>query len=235
MEEEPASKKAKVDDAMTLTYFPVMAKGLGPAIVAEMSGLPWRGNNDTGFETTKWGPLKQSGKCPFGQLPLLEVNGFNIGQSTAIVNYIGKMAGTEGSGAEFAMSQMLLAEGEDIYALMGKRQPTINAGYHQRGKTGPEENKVFWEETIPAEMEKLETLLKSTSGDNFTSSGTSVGELYLFAMLYQCKLLKSGFLDATPALLKFYNTVSALPGVAKVLAGKSSIGELKQYFVLPTN
>ena len=36
-----------------------------------------------------------------------------------IVNYIGKKAGTAGKDdAEFALSQMLLAEGEDLYRLV---------------------------------------------------------------------------------------------------------------------
>ena len=39
----------------------------------------------------------------------------------AIVNYIGKKAGTEGKdAANFALSQMLLAETEDLYAGMQK-------------------------------------------------------------------------------------------------------------------
>ena len=31
-------------------YFPIYAKGLGPAIVAEMSGLPWEGPGSLGWQ-----------------------------------------------------------------------------------------------------------------------------------------------------------------------------------------
>ncbi len=61
---------------------------------------------------------------PFGQLPILEADGLTIGQSTAIANYVARRAGKalEGeSDAEFAMSQMLMAEGEDLYAAMQAR------------------------------------------------------------------------------------------------------------------
>merc|ERR1719242_1255081 len=99
----------------------------------------------------------------------------NVGQSIAIVNCIGRLAGTEGKDdTEYAMSQML--------------QPTIFAKYGDKGKQGPAENATFWAETAPAEMAKLEKLLAKGSGDTFTSSGTTVGELYLFAMLHQMKL-----------------------------------------------
>ena len=58
---------------MEFRYFTVMAKGLGPVLALQFSGLEWKGNKDTGFDASKhWGELKKSGKCPFGQLPLLE-------------------------------------------------------------------------------------------------------------------------------------------------------------------
>jgi len=236
MATEPPAKKARVEGNMTLTYFPLFAKGLAPALCAELSGVSWKGNKDTGFEMAKWDELKATGKAPFGQLPLLEVNGMNIGQSLAIVNYIGRVSGLEGKDdAEFATSQMLLAEGEDLYTLMQKHQPTIMAGYGQRGKLGPEENKVFWDSTVPAEMAKLEKLLGTTAGDSFTSTGTTVGELYLFAMMHQMKLCSPDFLKGTPGLLKFYEATLALPAVKKVLDGESAMGELKAYFISPTN
>ena len=34
----------------TLLYFPVMAKGLGPVLVAEFSGLPWQGPHGVQFD-----------------------------------------------------------------------------------------------------------------------------------------------------------------------------------------
>merc|ERR1712232_1162672 len=74
-------------------------------------------------------------------------------------------------------------------------------------------------------------LIGSTPGDGFTSSKTTIGELYLFAMLHQLVLVSKDFLDATPALHKFYSETSALPGVAKVLAGQSAMGGMEQYFI----
>ena len=102
-----------------LRYFPLLAKGAGPALVAEHSGLPWAGSGSLGFSIEReWPALKPS--APFGQLPLLTVlddrgegRSFTIAQSTAIINSIARLAGTQGtSEADVAMSQQLLAEGE---------------------------------------------------------------------------------------------------------------------------
>lgn len=47
-----------VGAGLRLYYFPLLAKGLGPAIVAEMSGLPWQGPKDLGFTRDDWPKLK---------------------------------------------------------------------------------------------------------------------------------------------------------------------------------
>jgi len=167
-------------------------------------------------------------KPPFGQLPILETGGLVIGQAAAICNYIGKVSGTEGKdAAEYAMSQMLLAEGEDLYNMMQKYQPTTFV------KSKSEDNAKFWADLVPAEMKKVEALLITTPGDGFTNSGTTIGEIYLFAMLHQMNLIKPGFLKlaGTLGVQKFYESTDALAAVQKVLKGESAIGALGQYFI----
>ena len=52
--------------------FTSIHQGLGPALVAEMSGLPWKGPKDLGFTKDQWyNEFKESGRPPFKQLPLL--------------------------------------------------------------------------------------------------------------------------------------------------------------------
>mmetsp|Transcript_29806 Transcript_29806/g.48647 ORF Transcript_29806/g.48647 Transcript_29806/m.48647 type:complete len:233 (-) Transcript_29806:65-763(-) len=227
-----------MSEPMRLTYFPVMAHGLAPALVCEMSGLPWVGPRDTGFTRESWPALKATGKCPFGQLPLLEVDGMNIGQMTAIVNYIGKKAGTEGTGFDFVMSQQLLAEAEDLYNSLQKFQPTWNVALGEQAKDGlsikgtAEQYAKFWKEYVPTQLDKLNSLLAGKS--RFTSTGRTVGEIVLWAILHQMKLCKPEMYDATPDLAKFYTEIEAEPGVQKVVSGKSSFGEWQtQYFVNP--
>merc|ERR1712187_859615 len=120
------------------------------------------------------------------------------GQSIAICNYIGKVGDIEGANAdEFAMSQMLLAEGEDLYNMMQKYQPTKFV------ESKSEDNKKFWSEVAPGEIKKLEGLFGKAPGDGSTSSKKTVGELYVFAMLYQMVLVSPECLADSPGIRKF--------------------------------
>eukprot|EP00435_Cladocopium_sp_Y103_P069742 s234_g33.t2 len=228
---------AMAQEPMKLYYFPLMAKGLGPALVAELSGLPWLGPKDLGFTRDDWPKLKESGKCAFGQLPLLETSSIRISQCIAIVNYIGKISGLEGASMEdFAMSQSLLAEGEDLYAAMQKFQPTYTVKLGTLARDGmtlkgdAATNEKFWQEWVPNQMQKLDALLKE---EKFTSSGKTVGELYLWSMLHQMKLCRPSLFEKTPQLERFYGRLEKDPKVQKVVSGSSSFGELQQYFVNP--
>jgi len=235
-------------DLGTLTYFPLYAKGLAPTLVAEHSGLPYKGNRDTGFTMEQWGALKNKNKAPFGQLPILDTGSFVVGQTTAICNYIGRAAGTDGADVnDYTMSQMLMAEGEDLYNLMQKYQPTIFV------KEKEEDNRKFWTEVVPGHMKKLEALMPRSGGGKaagcfvailpcvplrggatgagFTSTSTSPGELLLFSILYQMNLVNSGFMRRTPRLESWFQNVQAMPATARVLAGESAMGKLQPYFI----
>ena len=63
-----------------------------------------------------------------------------IAQTVAITNYIAKKAGSvlEGkSRKDFAMSQMLISEGEDIYNLAQKQCPTLFVSLEKKGGLEP--------------------------------------------------------------------------------------------------
>ena len=232
----PPSKRSKTasktaskpkTDPFTLRYFPLMAKGLGPALVAEFSGLPWIGSKDAGYKRDDWEALKPT--TPFGQLPLLTTaEGVYIAQTTAIINFIGKTARTEGEGHDFAVSQMLLAEAEDIYALMQKFVPTTFV----KSKGSVADYDAFWSTKLPMHLEKLEKLCQSNA---FTTTGETPGELYLFSALHQALLVRPELLAAPkgkqPAgLAAWYAVLKADERTQKVLSGASSMGDLAQYF-----
>ena len=108
---------------LELTYFPVMARGLGLALVAEHSGVSWKGTKDLGFSFEEWVKLKPT--CPFGQLPICKVDDKIISQTSAILNVFARKGGTEREGHEFAMSQMLMAEAQDLYAYLDACVPSM--------------------------------------------------------------------------------------------------------------
>lgn len=224
-------KRAK-RGAFELRYFPVMAKGLGPTLVAEYSGLSWRGNKDLGF-IARGGPPGNNfndikDKTPFGQLPLLTTaDGSMVAQTTAIINYIAMIAGTEGDGLAFGVSQMLIAEAEDIYAMLIRNVPTIVAPLNQGIKGDKAAYDLFWSEKLPPHLANLEKLCAAGTGFH----ATSPGGLYLFSILYQCTLVVPAVLAGNKALSSWFTKTLNDPRTAKVLAGESSMGAWKQYFI----
>merc|ERR1711920_629985 len=120
-----------------------------------------------------------------------------------------------------------MGEGEDLYNGLGKNQTTMFVKEYGGGKNTKEAAQKWWAESVPEHMQNLEKIITSTEGPGFTKSGTTVGEVYLFAMLHQMKLVKGGVLDGTKGLLAWYDATKAHPSVAKVL----DADEYKQYFM----
>jgi len=210
-----------------LTYFPVMAKGLQLALIAEHSGLDWEGQTKgRGEGPEDWPQLKV--QCPFGQMPFLVTpEGLSIGQSTAIANYMGRKADSLGkTDAEYAVSQMCMAEGEDLFGLLGSAK--LQFWQTPENRLPAEEVEKFWIEHFPRHFACLEKLCTASAG--FTSTGTTVGEIYLFGVLLQIGLMRSECLAPFAALKKWFDTLAADPKTKKVMDGSSAIGTLNQYF-----
>mmetsp|Transcript_8570 Transcript_8570/g.9724 ORF Transcript_8570/g.9724 Transcript_8570/m.9724 type:complete len:278 (+) Transcript_8570:25-858(+) len=225
----------KGEGPFTLTYFAVMAKGLGPALVAAFSGLDWRGNRDTGFTGAQWAEMKKSGVTIFGQLPLLKTaEGLRVNQTTAILQYIGRKAGMQGATMEdYAMSLMLMAEGEDIYSVLQKYVPTQFVGLGEGAKGDRAAYDAFWEKSLAPHLTNLENLLAAHSG-SFTSSNYTVGELYLWSMLHQACLVRGlELFESTPALGKWYAALLQHDTVRQVLSGDSPFGPIAPYYLSP--
>lgn len=220
--------------SLRLIYFDVMAKGLQVTMVAHHSGLSWEGKPE-GF-AWRDGPnaMKPKGVAPFGQLPLLFVGGDDtapVAQATAIAAVIGKLAGTDGAENtnDFAMSSMLVAEAEDIYAALQRGQPTLYAKLGSGVKT-EQTHEELWTTSLPHHLECLEKLCDENG--RFTSTGVTCGEMFLWGVLHQVVLLAKAFaFEGRPKLAAYYERIAAMERTVEVLEGKSPAGSMAQYFV----
>lgn len=201
------SGKTVSDAPLKFTYFPLFAKGPAVALALEMSGLKWEGAFPEDWKTMK-------AKTPFGALPTLEVPGFGLmAQEAAILNFVGReapaMAGS--TKKDFAISQQLLCEGEDIYRALQTKQDTIVA----KNKVSQEVNDVFWgpaDPTVPNGAFSINMFLtileefyqKSGSGSGkFTTSGRTVGECKIWCIFQILSMIKGDVLDKYPGLAEF--------------------------------
>ena len=200
------------------SYFPLTARGLSLLLALEEHKVRYTPHVVTFDE---WPAVKASGISPFGQLPLLETQDAGaVTQSQAILRYVGGKADALGKDvAEKARHDMVVGIADDLFSDLVKAQPTVVAK-----DKAPAEVRKLWKETIPGRLALVEKFLGNK--DRFTKAGNTVGELHLFAMLYQLKeeTKQDTVLDATPNLLAFYKRVRALPAVQTVLKGKSAFG-----------
>ncbi len=189
-----ATMPADAPPSLRLCYFDVMAKGLQVWMVANHSGLKWQGKPE-GF-SWRDGPNAMKPSAPFGQMPLLFVGGEDkppVAQATAIASVIGKLANTDGGSDinDYAMSNMLLAQAEDMYNALQKGQPTLYAKIGSGIKTDATHAEL-WEVTLPHHLDCLEKLCDANAG-NFTSTGNTIGEMFLWGVIHQVVLLDEAF------------------------------------------
>mmetsp|Transcript_69967 Transcript_69967/g.163697 ORF Transcript_69967/g.163697 Transcript_69967/m.163697 type:complete len:244 (-) Transcript_69967:49-780(-) len=221
-----------------LHYFNVFAKGPAIALALHHGGLDWEG-----VFPSNWKDFKPT--TPFGELPILEVQGKMIGHEFAILSYLAKCSPALGGAndEEFLISLQIASQAEDIYQKLGKYQNTIGL----KDKCSAEDLRAFWEDTDTAKhnreygihaylqyLEKFYIKIAGKGGNTgkFTTSGVSVGECKLFTMLHCLALIKPTVLTPYPGLQNFYNRFKALQKTQDILEkGGRFPGPFKQYFI----
>ena len=134
------------------------------------------------------------------------------------------------SDKDFAMSQMLLGEGEDLYLLMEKYNPSFRQKLGDHLKGNVEDYNTWWNVTLKEHLQSLEALaLEDTAG--FTTTGITVGEIHLWSLLHQIKLVKPSAFDGFTKVAAFYARLEKRDEFQRVLKGESTFGEFRQYFL----
>lgn len=196
----------------TLYYWPILARNVGCELVAAEAGITIT------REEPKWPDFKP--QTHFGQLPVLALGELKVSQSLAIVRVLARRGGIAGdTDADFASSEMLIQEGEDIYLLVAKAM--YGPGYPASrpaafvalfAPDGP----------IARQLSFLEAMVNPA--DNFTSTGRTAGEAAIMGTLIILTTLEpaESLFGCTPRLRAFYSKREA--------AAKATLAGLKPYF-----
>lgn len=225
-------------DLLRFTYFPLWAKGPGPALALEHSGLRWRGE-----WPAEWALLKSN--TAWSKLPLLEVptgsdgSPLAIGHELAILSWIARsVPSMRGSPRDIAASDQLMCECEDIYAKLTKYQPTTRIP----NKVPSAELAAFWkasdrtlhnrEQGLHCNLANLDAFAANYPDALYTQTGTSVGECKLFSTLHALVLIEPQVLRTHARLEAFYEGFAAHEATKSILGtGGNMPGVFEQYFV----
>jgi len=137
-----------------LSYFDIRGRAEVCRLLFAAAGVPYEDNR---VERSRWPDLKAS--TPFGQMPVLEVDGIKLCQSKAIARYLAGEFGFAGETAlDRARVDMIVDCGEDVMI------PSVTF-FHEKDETKQAELKAkFEKETLPAALQLFEKLLKGNNG-----------------------------------------------------------------------
>ncbi|XP_049803743.1 glutathione S-transferase-like [Schistocerca nitens] len=137
-----------------LTYFALMGLGEPIRFLLSYGKMDFE---DIRYEFEQWPPVKTS--APYGTLPLLEIDGKKMHQSTAICRYLGKKLGLEGDNDwESAEIDMAVDTITDFRLKLSDYYREPDEPIKQKKKV------TVFNETLPFYLERLNEQVKENGG-----------------------------------------------------------------------
>ncbi len=193
--------------SVKLTYFDFHGgRGEDCRLALHIAGVDFHDNR---INPRDWSGLKPN--TPFGSLPVLAIDGQELGQSNAILGFIGRQHGLHPADPwEAARHEALLACAEDLRNIL---QPTLSLKDPDEKRAKRE---ALAQSKIPVWADRVEAQI--TAAPFLAGEKISVADLKLFVVL---RWIIGGTLDHIPAtafdghpkLRALYDAVAAHPGV----------------------
>ncbi|XP_063626255.1 glutathione S-transferase 2-like isoform X2 [Cydia splendana] len=185
-------------------YFPVKALGESVRLLLAYGGEDWKDNR---VSPEDWPNFKP--KTPFGQMPVMVVDGKQYAQSIPLSRYLGRKHGLAGSNIE----EDLLID-QNVEFLNDIRSKSAQVQYEPDAALKAKKHEDFSKNLYPGMLAKLDQILKENKGH------LALGKLtwgdFVFAGMYAYlkMMLQASDLDERfPAFKKLEQTVYSLPKV----------------------
>jgi glutathione S-transferase len=189
-----------------LTYFDIRGRAECIRLLLEEVGVVYE---DRRISEGQWQQLKP--RTPFGQVPLLRIEGLELAQTMAIVRHVSRRHGLTGE-----------SEGEQI-----RRDVAVEAirdADHQLGALvwtpGFEEDRVsIIEDQLPSHLVPLERFLAANPTKSLLWAGASLtfADLIAFDYLENAEALFPGALSKTERLAEFRQSMMQRPRIKAYL------------------
>lgn len=161
---------------------------------------------DCRVELDDWPTFKP--ECPFGQMPVLEINNVKYHQSLAIVRYLAKKCKLYGKDDEQALRIDIIADTfNDLRQKIGRYYYESDEKYKEQLKAP------LFSETIPFYLEKLDAIVKENNG-YFVDGELSYADLYFVSLLHYINFMIGGnLINNYPNLESLEKTVHNIPAI----------------------
>ncbi|XP_014214032.1 glutathione S-transferase-like [Copidosoma floridanum] len=159
----------------------------------------------------RWPELKKS--VPYGQLPVLEVDGQRVAQSNAIARYLARKYGLVGADEWEAMQCDVLVD-----SLGDLRQELLQFQKEEDLFKREEKKAKFAKETIPFFLNKFEQTVGKNNGYAVGSSTTWADFVFAVALENFEQMFGGGALESYPALRSLKQRVHGIPAIAEWIA-----------------
>ena len=193
--------------AYKLYYFNMKARAELARLIFAQAGVPYE---DVRIEFEKWPELKPT--MPFGQMPVLDVDGTRIANSMVIARYLAEEFGLAGSNL-LENSQLAAIAGaiNDLFEELAK------AHFEKDEEKKAELQKTFMEKTVPFVLAKFEALGSTNDSGYLWGNKLTWVDLAFFNWTEFMIPAIPALLDNYPSLKKLKETVETLPNIAKWL------------------
>mmetsp|Transcript_33941 Transcript_33941/g.44781 ORF Transcript_33941/g.44781 Transcript_33941/m.44781 type:complete len:204 (+) Transcript_33941:80-691(+) len=196
---------------LKLIYFNIAARAEPIRHALYIGGIEFE---DSRVSREEFSAMKPN--LPSGQLPVLEVDGFPLSQSHAILRYAGKLAGLYPEDPlEAAKTDAIMGLIEDIHSKVGPtiREPDATKKMEMRAKLA--------EEILPLWFGFLQTTLEGC-GDFFGGASANIADLMA---LQELKWISSGILDGIPTTI-----LDGFPVLSAYLERMKALPKIVEYY-----
>lgn len=189
----------------TLTYFAGRGRAETTRWMLAVSGIPFR--NVPLTEPEDFEALRESGRLPFNQLPLLEIDGLALSQTSAMIRHLARRGDLYGDAdPERTEIDMVAGAAADFAepALAAPFQPTPEAA----------------RANLEAGMAKFGARFEARLADgreHIAGGRLSFADVVLAEAATHYAEIAPGILDGTPRLAAHRERVTAHPGIAAYL------------------
>jgi len=186
-----------------LTYFNIMGRAEPARMLFAYKGVKYE---DCRIERDKWPELKS--KMPFGQIPVLEVDGKVLSQSQAINRYLGRTFGMAGANDwESAQCDMLV---DGVTDVVNNLRPWFMESDEQKKK---QIWTTFENEHAKPFLTLYEKFLKEDGAGHFVGKTMTWADIVIFSVLSWWSHADPALMKSHPDLTKFIGMVASEPKI----------------------